>query len=397
MSQTPYLGILLTSADDTNLHFSDWRQRIDGKNDSNMLKIDAAFGEHTTSNANDESGAHGIRVKDNAIQILGDDGEWSDAVADPGKDYALAEHTHDEYSLSDHIHEEYAPVSHGHGEYALTDHSHDKYALEGHSHGEYAESEHKHSEYAPNDHGHSEYAKSGHNHDNSYAAKEHSHAEYSKTGHTHSASDVGADVSGAAAAVQAILDAHKSAANPHGITPEMIGALAAQTGSAGQVLGFTSNNVVGAMDLDVGGDCSVVFGTYVGNGVSAPSLRTITLGFRPRFVWVGSITPYQYDPASPWDNWRYVNPNGIFMIASHLYSDYVFDGQERKHPYGSYSTDPSYLNTYDRATIATTLKIVDTGFSVANSEFYAEYSTTMLGAFNDINKSGTTYFYLAIK
>lgn len=398
MSQTPNLGIPLTSAADTDMHFSDWRQRIDGETDSDMMKIDQAIGTHTSSNANSEDGAHGIRASGNKIQVLGDDGIWKDVVAEPEEEYALADHTHDEYAPVDHSHSEYALLEHTHSEYAEAGHTHDDYAAKEHEHSEYALSEHSHTEYAEAEHTHSEYASSTHNHDDVYAQKQHSHTEYSGTDHTHTAAEVGADASGAAAAVQAILDAHKSASNPHSITPEMIGAIAAQIGAAGQVLGFTADNVVGAMDIETGGECSVVFGTYVGNGVSVPSSRAVTLGFKPRFVWVGRVNSYRYDPSAPWDVWRYANPsNSGLMWASHLYSDYVFEGQTRQHPYGEYDEDPSYLNTYDQATIGTTLAITNTGFTVADSDFYAAYGTTQLAVYNDINNSGQTYFYLAIK
>ena len=80
MSKTYYLGIPLTSVSDTDLYFADWRQRIDGDIDSDMIKIDAAIGQHTSSNINGEYGAHGIRVKDGMIQVLGDNGDWMDVI-----------------------------------------------------------------------------------------------------------------------------------------------------------------------------------------------------------------------------------------------------------------------------------------------------------------------------
>ena len=83
MPQTAYLGIPLTSASDNQIHFSEWRQRIDGDINSDMIKIDAAIGEHTNSNINDEYGAHGIRIKDGMIQVLGDNGAWMDVIENP--------------------------------------------------------------------------------------------------------------------------------------------------------------------------------------------------------------------------------------------------------------------------------------------------------------------------
>lgn len=75
MSQTSYLGIPLTSAADTEMHFSDWRQRIDGETDSDMMKIDAAI-----NNLNDEVQSKQEKIVGVSGQIVGFDADGN-AVA----------------------------------------------------------------------------------------------------------------------------------------------------------------------------------------------------------------------------------------------------------------------------------------------------------------------------
>ena len=45
MAQTENLGLVLTEASETSMNFLEWRQIINGSNDSNVKKIDAAIGE----------------------------------------------------------------------------------------------------------------------------------------------------------------------------------------------------------------------------------------------------------------------------------------------------------------------------------------------------------------
>ncbi len=45
MAQTENLGLILTDADETSMKFLDWRQIINGSNNSNAKKVDAAIGE----------------------------------------------------------------------------------------------------------------------------------------------------------------------------------------------------------------------------------------------------------------------------------------------------------------------------------------------------------------
>ena len=65
---------------------------------------------------------------------------------------------------------------------------------------------------------------------------------------------VGADPAGSASAVQTNLTTHiNDKENPHNVTAEQVGALAKQTGTAGQLLGFTDDNVVGPVDAPQSG------------------------------------------------------------------------------------------------------------------------------------------------
>lgn len=80
MAQTDYLGLPLTSDSDDQMTFLDWRRRIDGPGNSDMVMIDAAIKSHHDSVVSDENGSHGIRNINGVLQYLDEDGGWTDAT-----------------------------------------------------------------------------------------------------------------------------------------------------------------------------------------------------------------------------------------------------------------------------------------------------------------------------
>ncbi len=99
---------------------------------------------------------------------------------------------------------------------------------------------------------------------------------------------MGAEPAGSCAAVEQKLAAHRNdRSNPHGVTPDQIGAQRTLRGTPGQFVGF---NVSGNAEPQ-GMPASVIVGTYVGDKSAASqsnSLRKIDLGVTPKAVLVAA-------------------------------------------------------------------------------------------------------------
>lgn len=129
-----------------------------------------------------------------------------------------------------------------------------------------------------------------------------------------------------------------------------------------------------------GGGAKIAMGTYVGNAAvpnyttnSFQSTRSINLGFRPQFVFVGCVSLSAADvPWSMYYDTRY---------DVYVYSNYAYDG----YPFKSSQGD-SHTN------LAACLEITSTGFYVRN----ARYRTNTRSGYTAMNEDGYTYAYFAI-
>ena len=129
-----------------------------------------------------------------------------------------------------------------------------------------------------------------------------------------------------------------------------------------------------------GGGAKIATGTYVGNAAvpnyttnSFQSTRSINLGFRPQFVFVGCVSLSAADvPWSMYYDTRY---------DVYVYSNYAYDG----YPFKSSQGD-SHTN------LAACLEITSTGFYVRN----ARYRTNTRSGYTAMNEDGYTYAYFAI-
>lgn len=129
-----------------------------------------------------------------------------------------------------------------------------------------------------------------------------------------------------------------------------------------------------------GGGAKIATGTYVGNAAvpsyttnSFQSTRSINLGFRPQFVFVGCVSLSAADvPWSMYYDTRY---------DVYVYSNYAYDG----YPFKSSQGD-SHTN------LAACLEITSTGFNVRN----ARYRTNTRFGYIAMNEDGYTYAYFAI-
>lgn len=101
MSKTPNLNLELTPENAGSLDFLEWRQSVNGEKDSNMQKIDTAFGElkenytnskkdigaHTGAELSSSTGVHGARyTKDGKLEVRDEGGVWH-TVYNPYKVY----------------------------------------------------------------------------------------------------------------------------------------------------------------------------------------------------------------------------------------------------------------------------------------------------------------------
>lgn len=129
-----------------------------------------------------------------------------------------------------------------------------------------------------------------------------------------------------------------------------------------------------------GGGAKIATGTYVGN-VAVPSYttnsfqsaRSINLGFRPKFVFVGCVSLSAAE--APWSMYydeRY---------TVYVYSNYAYDGYPFKSSQGDSTTN-----------LAACLEITSTGFNVRN----ARYRTNTRFGYIAMNEDGYTYAYFAI-
>ena len=129
-----------------------------------------------------------------------------------------------------------------------------------------------------------------------------------------------------------------------------------------------------------GGGAKIAMATYVGNAAvpnyttnSFQSTRSINLGFRPQFVFVGCVSLSAADvPWSMYYDTRY---------DVYVYSNYAYDG----YPFKSSQGD-SHTN------LAACLEITSTGFYVRN----ARYRTNTRSGYTAMNEDGYTYAYFAI-
>ena len=129
-----------------------------------------------------------------------------------------------------------------------------------------------------------------------------------------------------------------------------------------------------------GGGAKIVMGTYVGNAKvpsytinSFQSARSINLGFRPKFVFVGCVSLSAAE--APWSMYydeRY---------TVYVYSNYAYDGYPFKSSQGDSTTN-----------LTACLEITSTGFNVRN----ARYRTDTRFGYIAMNEDGYTYAYFAI-
>ncbi len=73
------------------------------------------------------------------------------------------------------------------------------------------------------------------------------------------------------------------------------------------------NTDLGKIDTALGGKCEVVAGTYTGTGVNTEK-NTINLGFKPKFVILGSA------------NFEYVPTHGVSSNCNVIYPDVTCEG-----------------------------------------------------------------------
>lgn len=129
-----------------------------------------------------------------------------------------------------------------------------------------------------------------------------------------------------------------------------------------------------------GGGAKIATGTYVGNAAvpsyttnSFQSTRSINLGFRPQFVFVGCVSLRATNvPWSMYYDTRY---------DVYVYSNYAYDGYPFKSSQGDSDTN-----------LAACLEITSTGFYVRN----ARYRTNTRSGYTAMNEDGYTYAYFAI-
>lgn len=129
-----------------------------------------------------------------------------------------------------------------------------------------------------------------------------------------------------------------------------------------------------------GGGAKIATGTYVGNAAvpsyttnSFQSTRSINLGFRPQFVFVGCVSLRATNvPWSMYYDTRY---------DVYVYSNYAYDGYPFKSSQGDSNTN-----------LAACLEITSTGFYVRN----ARYRTNTRSGYTAMNEDGYTYAYFAI-
>lgn len=194
----------------------------------------------------------------------------------------------------------------------------------------------------------------------------------------------------------------------------LTGAVAASHGGTGRTTltsgYFLRGNGTGAVtltsltslksELGISTGSNVVVGTYTGDAsykVTTP--QSISLGFRPKFVWVGKVELGTYDvPWSKVDMMEYEDTQGwngdktdTMMIES--YSTYAYDGYPDSHKSGDYddSSNPS----------VNVLEITASGFSVANTRYTRTTASSSREYDHDVqytmNDSAEVYFYLAVK
>lgn len=149
---------------------------------------------------------------------------------------------------------------------------------------------------------------------------------------------MGAEPAGSCAAVEQHLTAHRNdKSNPHGVTPDQIGAQRTLTGTPGQFVGFNASGAAEAQKIEV-----IITGTYVGTRNGFPrelEKRVIDLGVRPKAVLI-------------------INGRGITRSGGSdpdLFCGLAVDGKPAKYPTGG--------GKYSAAAIS----VVDNGFEVSDN------------------------------
>lgn len=168
---------------------------------------------------------------------------------------------------------------------------------------------------------------------------------------------MGAEPAGSCAAVEQHLTAHRNdKSNPHGVTPDQIGAQRTLTGTPGQFVGFNASGAAEAQKIEV-----IITGTYVGElsdlELGASPKRTIDLGVKPKAVLIVQEGSYSFSQ----------DPNQIY--AACLWGGLALAGH------------PAMWGGNEA------ISITDSGFSVADWDYQNSESR--------LNWKGRTYFYVA--
>ena len=139
----------------------------------------------------------------------------------------------------------------------------------------------------------------------------------------------------------------------------------------------------------------VLIGTYAGNqefpdsDSALQSLRTISIGSTPTFVWVGR-TPI----GVPWSYDRYGTGSQPIRENIEIWSGYAYTGIPLTSSHGYYSEEDSIDTVQNNIE---TLKIVTNGFSIRNTCCWEEWEDGDRDVSEvALNATGQTYFYLAI-
>lgn len=161
---------------------------------------------------------------------------------------------------------------------------------------------------------------------------------------------------------------------------------------------ITLENLKAALGVDSSGG-GVVFGTYVGNqsrptttGTALQTPQTITLGFQPKFVWVGQLN--EEVNLIPW----YEDNEFIYPSSERYANYYVIACSAYATPSKPYQARQG--GDSGRATV-NPLTVTTTGFQVANSNYSTDDTSLSPKEYVQrralFNYNNYTYFYLALK
>lgn len=189
-------------------------------------------------------------------------------------------------------------------------------------------------------------------------------------------SNGGTGSTSAAAALYALINGSSALTSSSIVTGDYIaiGDVSAATGKK-----ITLSDLKTALGSSGGSGGEVIAGTYTGgssmpsSSASVQSAKSVNLGFQPSFVFVGilgggSAPWYEYNASS-----GSLQKMNIMVEAAYACPGYPFNGEQN-------STDCAVL------------EVTSSGFSVRNAR-----GTSGDGEAYRLNKSGETYFYLAVK